>query len=96
MADTIAEASEPLPEFHFLDEVSAAHLLAQLRGIQTVTVRLLGDNAHAGPEVVAFLAASGFEVTSETLQRMVPPPSRRFVFRYKGPAATVTIAPYLD
>jgi len=56
MANTIAKTAGPLPEFHFLDEVSAAHLLAQLRGIQSVKVRLLGDHAHAGTVVGAFLA----------------------------------------
>lgn len=84
------------PGLHFLDEASAAHLLAQLRGISSVTVRLLGENPHALPEVTAFLEAEGFAVATAPIQQMIPPPSRRFVFRYHGQAATVTIAPDQD
>lgn len=93
MTDTGMVPEDGASQLHFLDEVSAAHLLAQLRGIRSVTVRLLGENPHAVPEVMAFLAAEGYEVATAPLERMIPPPSRRFVFRYHGQAATVTIAP---
>ncbi|NUB43999.1 hypothetical protein GEU84_006375 [Fertoebacter nigrum] len=93
MKDTGRVPDDGAAQLHFLDEVAAAYLLAQLRGIRSVTLRLLGENPHALPEVTAFLEAEGFDVVSAPLERMIPPPSRRFVFRYHGQAATVTIAP---
>ena len=68
----------------FLDESSARFLIARLAGIDSVNVRVMGAHDHAGPEVVAFLRASGYEVSTQTLERMVPPPRTRFALRYTG------------
>ncbi|MBC7137298.1 MAG: hypothetical protein H5U17_00910 [Defluviimonas sp.] len=90
-----AAGTEPAPEpaLRFLNEADARFLISRLNGVQSVTLRVLGKHPDAGPEIAAFLRASGYEVRQETLERMVPPPLTRFALRYKGKEATLTVAP---
>lgn len=81
------------PALRFLTEADARYLLSHLASIDHVTVRVLGEHPDAGPEVAAFLRASGYEVRQETLSRMVPPPLTRYALRYQGKTATLTVAP---
>lgn len=81
------------PRLQFLDAASARHILSHLNAVGHVTVRVLGAHPEAGAEVVAFLRAEGYEVDSEVLERMVPPPLTRFALRYRGRDATLTVAP---
>lgn len=88
---TTPEPAEPV--LRFLGEADARFLISRLNGVTSVTVRVLGEHPDAGPEVTAFLRASGYDVRQETLERMVPPPLTRFALRYEGKAATLTVAP---
>ncbi|MFT4151241.1 MAG: hypothetical protein QM656_13665 [Paracoccaceae bacterium] len=77
----------------FLTVEDAVALRHGLRGIQSVLVRQVGLHDTAGAEVVAFLEAEGLEVSFRQLDHMIPPPLRRFVFRYAGGQAELTVAP---
>ena len=89
----LPETPPEAPELRFLTEADARFLMSHLGSIDHVTVRVLGEHPDAGPEVTAFLRASGYEVRQETLGRMVPPPLTRFALRYQGKSATLTVAP---
>ncbi|AMY70843.1 hypothetical protein [Frigidibacter mobilis] len=90
---TPPEVPREAPDLRFLTETDARFLISHLSGVTSVMVRVLGEHPDAGPEVAAFLRASGYEVRQETLQRMEPPPLTRFALRYQGKAATLTVAP---
>lgn len=77
----------------FLDAAGEKFLLARLTGISDVHLRVMAGDPVAGREVFDFLADSGFSVTSEIVERMVPPPLTRYALRYAGPVATLTVAP---
>lgn len=77
----------------FLTVQDALVLRHGLRGVDAVEVRQVGPHPSAGAEVVAFLEAEGLDVSFRQLEHMVPPPSRRFVFRYTGKRAELTVAP---
>ncbi len=89
-SDDTPSGEMPL-DFLTLDD--ALILRQGLRGVQIVDVRQIGDHPSAGPEVVAFLEAEGLEASFRTIGRMVPPPLRRFVFRYSGNRAELTVTP---
>ncbi|MEI4486198.1 hypothetical protein V8J36_08335 [Frigidibacter sp. MR17.14] len=80
----------------FLDPAAETFLLGRLNGISDVNVRVLGGDPIAGPEVIDFLRDAGFMVTSEVVERMVPPPLTRFALRYAGRSATLTVAPEVE
>ncbi|MEI4472650.1 hypothetical protein [Frigidibacter sp. MR17.24] len=88
-----APARGPVREAMFLDAEAERFLLARLNGISDVNVRVMGGDPVAGPEVVDFLRSAGFMVTSESVERMVPPPLTRFALRFAGRSATLTVAP---
>ena len=90
ISDTNTPDDRPLA---FLTLQDALVLRHGLRGIHEVDVRLIGPHPSAGVEVVAFLNAEGMATTFRQLERMIPPPARRFVFRYSGGRAEVTISP---
>lgn len=78
----------------FLTVPDARLLRHGLRGVDLVEVRLVGDHPTAGAEVTAFIEAEGLEVSFRQIDRMMPPPLRRFVFRYgAGKRAELTVAP---
>lgn len=83
------------PEISPLPPEAAVQIEAQLRGIDAVTVRVLGDDPAAGHDVAAHLAAKGFSVDVTMAEQMVPPPLSRHVFRFQGRRAILTIAPDL-
>lgn len=91
--ETPTDPAASPPALRFLTEPDARYLLSHLSGVTSVTVRVLGEHPDAGPEVTAFLRASGYEVRQETLGRMVPPPLTRYALRYRGKTATLTVAP---
>lgn len=74
---------------------AAGQIEAQLRGIDAVNVRVLGDDPTAGHDVAAHLANKGYAVEVTMAERMVPPPLSRHVFRFQGRTAILTIAPDL-
>lgn len=86
---------EPRDDLAFLTVEDAVILRRGLRGIRSVEVRQVGPHPSAGAEIVAFLDAEGLEASFRQLTHMVPPPSRRLVFRYTGDHAELTVAPML-
>lgn len=86
-------ASDAAAQFAFLTVEDARQLRHGLRGVQIVDVRQIGPDDSAGAEVVAFLQAEGLETSLRQIERMVPPQLRRFVFRYSGNRAELTVAP---
>lgn len=80
----------------FLTVQDALLLRHGLRGIRVVEVRQIGDHPSAGAEVAAFIEAEGIEASLRRIGLMMPPPLRRFVFRYKhDKRAELTVAPDL-
>ena len=86
---TRAPPAEPL------SPAVAAQIEAQLRGIDSVQVRVLGDDPSPGRDVAAHLVAKGYKVDISMAERMMPPPLHRHVFRFQGRRAILTIAPDL-
>jgi len=78
-----------------LDSTTAALLDSHLRAIDTVRIRVLGDDASASRPVEAHLLAKGLGVEVSLAEKMIPPPLHRYVFRYQGRTAFLTIAPEL-
>lgn len=78
-----------------LDSATAALLDSHLRAIDTVRIRVLGDDPAASVPVEAHLLAKGLGVEVSLADRMIPPPLHRYVFRYQGRTAFLTIAPDL-
>ncbi len=81
------------PSLDFLRVQDAFVLRHGLRGIRVVDVRLVGPHPVAGAEIAAFLEAEGMEVSLRQIDRLMPPPLRRYVFRYSGNRAEITVAP---
>ncbi|WP_136683787.1 hypothetical protein [Falsirhodobacter xinxiangensis] len=73
----------------------ASQIEGQLRGIDSVNVRVLGDDPSAGHDIAAHLAAKGFAVDVTLAERMIPHPLSRHVFRFQGRTAILTVAPDL-
>lgn len=102
-ADSETPAFEPAPELKRevaeptqpLSPEAASQIEGQLRGIDSVRIRVLGDNAAPGRDVAAHLLAKGFAVDVTLAERMMPPPLTRHVFRFQGRTAILTIAPDL-
>lgn len=81
------EGAEPLsPE-------TASLIEGHLRGVDSVHVRVIGDDPGEGRNIAAHLLAKGFAVELTTGERMVPYPLSRHVFRYDGRTALLTLAP---
>lgn len=80
----------------FLTLEDAEILRRGLRGVQSVEVRQFGGPASAADEIAAFLELEGVQSTTTRIKLMAPPPLRRFVFRYSGTSAVLTIAPELE
>lgn len=81
------------PPFAFLSLEAAEELRKGLRGIKTVEIRQIGGAASAGEEVASFLQLQGVVTTLTRIALMAPPPLRRYVFRYQGTSAVLTLAP---
>lgn len=93
-APTPLSPEEPSPTF--LTVADTLLLRHGLRGVAEVEIRQVGDHPTAGAEVAAFITAEGLGVSFRQIERMMPPPLRRFVFRYTaGRRAEVTVAPDL-
>lgn len=76
-----------------LDHDTAAMIDTHLRAIDTVRIRVLGDDPSASEPVQAHLLARGLGVEVSLSEHMIPPPRSRYVFRYQGRTAFLTIAP---
>lgn len=86
----------PAPELRRtapLDADTAAMMDTHLRAIDTVRIRVLGEDRSASEPVEAHLLARGLGVEVSLSERMIPPPRNRYVFRYQGRTAFLTIAP---
>lgn len=90
-ASRTPQAHRPSP----LDPKTAAMLDGHLRAIDTVRIRVLGDDPSAAIPVEAHLLAKGLGVEISLADKMIPPPLHRYVFRYEGRTAFLTIAPEL-
>lgn len=78
-----------------LDPQTAAMIDTHLRAIDTVHIRVLGTDVAAAEPVEAYLLAKGLAVEVSLSDHMIPPPRHRYVFRYQGRMAILTIAPDL-
>lgn len=92
--DLSREGMDAVPANPLPPEV-ASQIEAQLRGIDAVNIRVLGDDPSAGRDIAAHLAAKGFAVDVTMAERMIPPPLSRHVFRFQGRTAILTVAPDL-
>lgn len=90
---SVDTGAEPAAAHGFLDEPATRYLMSHLNGVEDVTVRMMGPHPKEESEVVGFLSDAGFSVTSQVLERMVPPPLTRFALRYQGRHAVLTVAP---
>lgn len=78
-----------------LDPDTAALLDTHLRAVDMVHIRVLGTDRTAAEPVEAHLLAKGIRVDVSLSEHMIPPPRNRYVFRYQGRTAFLTIAPDL-
>lgn len=93
METPLPPAPQDLPQT-FLTPPDTLLLRHGLRGVDRIEIRLVGDHPAVAAEVTAFMAALGLEVSFRQIDRMMPPPLRRFVFRYgAGKSAELTVAP---
>lgn len=95
-AAAAGSGATPTTGLRFLDEEGARKILSKLKGIDSVTVRVIGAHEFAGPEVTEFIRAAGFLVSYQRIERIVPAPTRRYTMQYRGRAATITVAPDQD
>ena len=95
-ADQTPQTSPPAHASLFLTLEDAEVLRRGLRGVQSVEVRQFGGPPSAADEIAAFLELEGVASTTKQIKLMAPPPLRRFVFRYTGTNAVLTVAPDLD
>src|SRR5690606_18847527 len=95
-ADPTPLPPHPAPAPVFLTLGDAELLRRGLRGVQSVEVRQFGGPSTAADEIAAFLELEGVQSTVTRIKLMAPPPLRRFVFRYSGTSAVLTIAPELE
>ncbi len=79
-----------------LDPKTAALIDTHVRAIDTVHIRVLGEDPAASAPVERHLLAKGMGVQVSLSEHMIPPPRSRYVFRYQGRTAFLTIAPELD
>lgn len=79
-----------------LDDGTATLIDRHLRAIDRVHIRVLGEDRAASQPVEQHLRAKGLGVEVSLSERMIPPPRSRYVFRYQGRTAFLTIAPELD
>ncbi|MDB6452146.1 hypothetical protein [Falsirhodobacter sp. 20TX0035] len=85
----LPDRSPPTP----LDPDTATLIDSHLKAIDTVHIRVLGDDRSASDAVEAHLLARGLGVNVSLSEHMIPPPRNRYVFRYQGRTAFLTIAP---
>ncbi|WP_128253505.1 hypothetical protein [Falsirhodobacter deserti] len=78
-----------------LDAETAKMLDTHLRAIDTVRIRVLGDDRSVCEAVEAHILSRGMGVEVSLSEQMIPPPRNRYVFRYDGRMAILTIAPDL-
>ncbi|WP_045391309.1 hypothetical protein [Falsirhodobacter sp. alg1] len=90
---------QPAPELNRpapLDATAASLLDTHLRAIDTVRIRVLGNDLSPSASVQDYLLAKGISVEVSLAEQMIPPPRSRYVFRYEGRTAFLTIAPDID
>lgn len=78
-----------------LDHDTAAMIDTHLKAIDTVHIRVLGNDRAASEPVEAHCLSKGLGVEVSLSEKMIPPPLHRYVFRYQGRTAYLTIAPDL-
>lgn len=76
-----------------LDDESAKLLTTHLKGITSVTLRIVGDEKMTGAAITGFLQGKGILVDVIHIEQIVPQPLRRFSFQYHGRSAVVTVTP---
>ncbi|QUS36719.1 hypothetical protein [Falsirhodobacter algicola] len=89
-ATPTSDLPQPAPT---LDRETAAMIDTHLRAVDIVRIRVLGDDPAASAPVEAHILAKGLGVEVSLSERMIPPPRNRYVFRYQGRTAILTIAP---
>lgn len=75
-----------------LDEATAKLLTTHLKGISSVTLRVVGKDPRSAAGIVHFLQGRSILVDVTLLEHIVPPPLRRFSFQYAGRSAVVTFS----
>ncbi|WP_376872844.1 hypothetical protein [Albirhodobacter sp. R86504] len=100
--DVSAPTERDAPSATAPDETDAfsqealAVVLPKLKGVRSVTIRIYGPNAEAGPALQNLLQRRGIGVKISSITQIVPAPLSKFSVRYQGADATLTVAPDLD
>jgi hypothetical protein len=99
LVDTMPELPESGSTQDLLDPSDAeilAQVMPKLRGVRSVTIRVFGENNHAGPALLEQLRLRGLDVKLSGITQIVPPPISKISVRYQGVDATITLAPDID
>lgn len=88
----MSDQTSPAP-FQHLDEETLQLVARNLRGVQSARLRFFRTDRELEQELIALFLALEIPTETERIERMAPPPRRRFSFQFRGDEAVITVAP---
>lgn len=91
-AVTKTDPPDDPPRLRHIDEHDMAYISGAMRGITSVRVRFYQTEPGFRDEFTALLLALEVSAQSEVIERIAPPPHRRYSIQYAATAATITVS----
>lgn len=86
-------SDKPQFELQHMDDETIQLVTRNLRGVQSANVRFYHTDKRFEEEFIALMLALEISTDTTRIERIAPPPRRRFSFQFAGSKATITVAP---